>query len=60
LIVMLVSKFIDEIESRLCYSPGSDRVQALLEAEAVEAETVDEIAASTSLVATQFYRTAQG
>jgi len=53
LIFMLVSKFIDEIEPRLCYSPSSDRVQALLEAEAeaigVEAEAVNEIAASTSL-----------
>jgi len=46
---MLLRKFIDQI------GPGSDRVQALLEAEAVEAtgveaEAVDEIAASTSLV----------
>jgi len=56
---MLVSKFIDEIESRVYESPGSDGVQALLEVEAVEAEAeaigveaeaVDEIAASTSLV----------
>jgi len=58
-IVMLVSKFIDEIDSRLCWSPSSDRVQALLEAEAIcveaigveaEAEAVDEIATSTSLL----------
>jgi len=50
---MLVSKFIDEIEPRLCYF----RVQVLLEAEAigveaeaigVEAEAVDKIAASSS------------
>jgi len=48
---MLVSKFIDEIEPRLCYF----RVQVLLEAEGVEAEAigveaeaVDKIAASSS------------
>jgi len=43
---MLVSRFIDEIE------PCSVRVQVLLEAEAigVEAEAVDEIAASTTMV----------
>jgi len=44
---MLVSKFINEIESQLYKSVGSDRVQTLLEAEAV-----DEITASTSLVST--------
>jgi len=56
---MLVSKFIDEIESgsvsvqALIRVQAVMRVQALLEAEAVEAigaEAVDEIAASTSLV----------
>jgi len=53
-IVMLVSKFIDEIESGSVRLQALIRVQALLEAEAeaigVEAEAVDEIAASTSLV----------
>ena len=51
---MLVSKFIDEMEPRLCYSPGSDRIQVLLEAEAeaIGVEAVDETAASTSLITT--------
>ena len=50
---MLVSKFRDEIESASVSVQALIRVQALLEAEAVEAigaEAVDEIAASTSLV----------